>query len=108
MKKILAGLVLCLWVGLAWGADWVAKARTTKGGDIVLLVSGCKNAPSDKWLRMYVTTTGGSVYWGCYMLTELHIMVVFDDGHSMAYDYSGWTLNNESQKPGVDGSRQRF
>lgn len=109
MKSKLIVLLVLLLVSMGAHAEWIARAKTTKGGDIVLTAGTCKNAPSRSWARMYVATDKGALIWGCYMLTELHIMVVFDDGTSMAYDYSGWTVNNKDDpKPQDGGSSQRF
>jgi hypothetical protein len=77
-------------------AEWVAKASTTKGGQIVLLrsVGGCEKG----MLRMYIAESTGRLIAGCWTATDLHVIVVFDDGIRMAYDYTGWDINRKPKQ----------
>lgn len=93
MKTALAILLLSL--SFTANADWIARANTTKGGQIVLLD---EKGPCSAGLRMYVATAEGRIMWGCYATTDLHIHAMFDEGGQMAYDYKGWEMNPNRQQ----------
>lgn len=98
MKKLLT-ITLLLLLPMTAQAQWVARAKTTRGGDIVLLASKC--AERETWNRMYLATEVGNIRWGCWLATDLHIMVVYSDGSTMAYNYEGWTLNRSGNESGA-------
>jgi len=74
----------------------MAKARNTGGGEIVLLVN--QGSCPEKSFRMFSATKAGDVYWGCYFLSSTHVHTVFDDGRTMAYDFTGWVINPVYQR----------
>ncbi len=93
MKKLIALLLFCFaTTSLAQDLSWFARANTTKGGKIVLLM--LKGNCTGTMYSMYVSAPDGRMWTGCWFMTDNHIMAIFDDGSpSMAYDYSGWTIN---------------
>lgn len=88
MKALL--LFAMLLVTGAAQAEWVARAQNNAGGQIVLTDTkgSCKAG-----LRMYSASSEGTTSWGCWAASDLHVFVVYDNGSTRAYDYSGWTMN---------------
>lgn len=93
MKTALAILLLSL--SFTAQADWILRANTTEGGQIVLLD---ERGSCSTGRRMYVATATGELFWGCYISNDIHIYAVFDNGHQRAYDYAGWTINPNRQQ----------
>ena len=98
MKKLLlVGLVIASTAAFGQSGEWVARAPNQAGGQIVLLSfkGSCSNG-----LRMY-SASNGNMSWGCWMATETHVMVLWDDGNTRtsAFEYGMWEMNPANKKP---------
>lgn len=91
MKKLALALMFCCGAAYGQGTEWVARAKNSNGGLIVLLdVKG----PCSIGKRIYTATTTGDSIWGCWFATDNHIIVTWDGRSNVTtYDYSGWEIN---------------
>jgi len=99
MKKL--GLALMFCCGAAYGqlTDWVAKIPNKAGGHIIFMTlkGSCKNGNA-----VYGTTSSGSTSWGCWVTSDNHVMVFWNDGEQKvsAFPYDVLEINpNFNTKP---------
>ena len=93
MKRLLIpALMLLSSNSMAQSTEWIARANNNAGGQIVLLNF---KGTCETGLRMYTAASSGDMTWGCWLATDTHIMVLWDNGtrKSSAFDYLGWEVN---------------
>lgn len=100
MKLINSIIVGALFVSSSAYAqtEWIARAPNKAGGTIVMLTfkGQCREG-----LRLYASTSGGQVSWGCWLATDNHVMVFWDEGEqrTSAFPYDMFELNPAQRKP---------
>ena len=93
MKRLLVTALTLFGVNAAaQSTDWIARAPNNAGGHIVLLTF---KGSCEVGMRMYTAGSNGDMTWGCYIATDTHIMVLWDNkgGKTSAFDYTGWQMN---------------
>jgi len=95
IKVIAVSAALMLSPAVA-GAEWIARAKNNSGGLIVLLAD---KGNCSAGLRMYTAAPSGRSQWGCWIATDNHILVRWDDrDNPTTYDYLGWEVNPATPK----------
>lgn len=92
MKKLLAALALVSTTAYAQSNDWIARMPNKAGGLIVFLTikGSCKNGNA-----VYGSSSSGGVAWGCWIASDNHVMVFWNDGEtrSSAFSYRDLEMN---------------
>lgn len=92
MKKLALALMFCCSAAYAQSNDWIARMPNKAGGLIVFLTfkGSCKNGNA-----VYGSTASGHVSWGCWIASDNHVMVFWNDGEtrSSAFSYRDLEIN---------------
>ena len=62
--------------------EWVARAKNNSGGLIVLLAD---KGNCSAGLRMYTASPSGRSQWGCWIATDNHIIVRWDNQDNLTW-----------------------
>lgn len=84
LARWLLTLLGCSVVPAALGQEEFARSANEAGGHIVLLAESgpCR----DDSLRGYTARPGGRPQWGCWVMLNGRVVMLYDDGDVRSYD----------------------
>jgi hypothetical protein len=92
MKALIATLMFVSTVAHAQTSEWVARIPNKAGGTIVFLTiaGSCQTGKA-----VYGSTSSGLTSWGCWINSDNHVMVFWNDGETRtsAFPYSALEIN---------------
>lgn len=104
MKKLLVALLFFCNAAYAQSVDWVARLRNNAGGYIIFMTikGSCQHGHV-----AYGNSSSGVTVWGCWMNTDNHVMIFWNDNSNpSAFPYANLEINpdfkpnqNFRQKP---------
>lgn len=103
MKKLALALMFCCGAAYGQQTEWVARIPNKAGGTIVFLTltGSCQAGKA-----VYGSTSSGGVTWGCWIGTDNHVMVFWNEGETKtsAYPYGALEINPAYNKKGSGNS----
>jgi len=92
MRTFIAALALVSTMAQAQNTDWIARIPNKAGGQIVFLnlKGSCQHGRA-----VYGSTSSGLTTWGCWIPTDNHVMVFWNEGdtRSSAFSYGSLEMN---------------
>lgn len=96
MKTIIA--ITLAAIAMSASAEVRFESKTTAGGNIVLTLHACEEAPPLR--RAYLTAPGGQYFSGCWGYFDDRVHVAWNDGSRYAYEPELFRkIGNDDAKP---------
>lgn len=103
MKKLALALMFCCGAAYGQGSEWVARLPNNAGGTIVFLTitGSCQTGKA-----VYGSAASGNTAWGCWINSENHVLVFWNEGQTRtsAYPYGVLEINPVYLKKGSGNS----
>lgn len=92
MKKLAIGLLFFCNTAFAQNVDWIARIPNQAGGHIIFMTfkGACQHGRA-----VYGSTSSGSTTWGCWVNSDNHVMVFWNEGEQKvsAFPYGSLEIN---------------
>lgn len=101
MKRLIAAAIVAA-ITIPAQADVVASAPRVGGGEIVLTNLQGKCPPRSK--IAFARNSGGKTVFGCWSMEGEYVVIGYEDGDFLTYDYRGFTMTEKHRSKNKGGT----